>query len=392
MNRTQIIFLVMSALITVLVGGAQDFVYPVAAADNNNLYVLHQTTPDNITLLLWDSITHVATPMLHAGYCPASIALLPDGSGFSFIDCGRIRIKKWSKRSPKTIEFSEPIYTISNVQWLDTLSGFCCAKKRDRYGIFHITMRGDCCCIAGSMTYDCMYPQKIGSELFYIERTEHDGVYRYDVMQQPYPSYAYDVTDFNQSVGVEHRMEQFLSAIAQNAPSVPATIGSCILHFDVRPIVFLSMKSATEGFVLEHDSYIDQGAHTLRFTYHHLKKDHRTGLWSAQRLFDFGVPTCLIVADSDSRLRESLLPLVPRCYDDCIYFVDCVDTDSLSVYTYDTISGAIEQQVAAASGHYLFVPLRAGKRYFYGGTRGDGSTAPHYDHKLADIHIALPSL
>ena len=73
----------------VLVGSihASEFVYPVAAIPHSNdLLVIYQKTPHHIELWQCNMSTHHAEHVLLSRYTPAGLKILPDGSGYSFID------------------------------------------------------------------------------------------------------------------------------------------------------------------------------------------------------------------------------------------------------------------------------------------------------------------
>ena len=79
---------------------AEQFIYPVAAIDNEGkeILVVYQKSLDDIELWIWDSATKCAMKGLLSAYVPAGIKMLPSGAGFSFVDEGRLRVKNFYKR------------------------------------------------------------------------------------------------------------------------------------------------------------------------------------------------------------------------------------------------------------------------------------------------------
>src|SRR4029077_13654544 len=125
---------------------------------------------------------------------------------------------------------------------------------------------------------DCMYPSWFKESLFYIERA--------DSQQSP----------------CQYRIiEQRLSDIEQqDMPQI------CV-DFDSRPLVFLTMISADEGFFLEHASKIDMAESTITFLYHQFVR-HDKNSWHTRHLFSFSIPSTLLDNASDTHVYESIIP------------------------------------------------------------------------------------
>ena len=128
------LLLLLCAACTSLVSA--EYVYPVAAASAEQVYVLYQKSTDHIELWLWNSITKKASKALLSTFSPAGLQLLPDGSSFSFIDNDRIRVKLQGKRQPRAVGFCEPVYDISLIHWINNESFYFSAKEKERFQYF----------------------------------------------------------------------------------------------------------------------------------------------------------------------------------------------------------------------------------------------------------------
>jgi hypothetical protein len=311
-----------------------EYIYPVTCLNNGTtILYIHQHNPNHIELLQWNTLTNQHIPLLWSLFNPANLQLLPNQLGFSFVDNGRLRIKLFQKRSPKTVEFDEPIYNINGLEWLDEHECYCSAQQGEGFCLFALSDNGDVHCLAREPHKDYMYPQKIGDYLFYIERSSFEKV-NYRIIQSYYSN--------NQSSHV-------------------------IMDFQNKPIIFLQMVSEKEGFVLEHAEDIHNDDKTVKFSYHHLTKDVQGEVWDKEVLFSFSIPAKLVVS-GDERLYESLLPLLPRVEKNEVYFVDCA-SDYLEPYSYNLASHTLKKiKVPRKNGHY-FVPILCGSTFYCGGTK-----------------------
>ena len=322
---------------------AVEYVYPVASLGNGKPIVyIHQHSPDSIELREWNPTTNNSEQMLWSVFNPAGLQLLPDNSGFSFIDNGRLRVKLFQKRSPKAIDFDEPFFGINGLQWIDNHTCYCSAQYNNNFALFELHDDGTLQCLRAETGKHCMYPQKVGDQLFYIERCATKS-----------------------AIGDIHY--QIVSSSYQNN-DLHCSQAELIVDFYNSPIIFLTMLSDTQGFVVEHAQSIDSENLIMPFAYHQIIKEG--GVWHKKRLFSFSVPTCLLL-DSEQRLYESLLPLLPRVIKNKVYFVDCSQNKNciLEPYFYELLTKKTNKiAVPTKKGHY-FVPLQCGNRLYCGGTK-----------------------
>ncbi len=367
------------------------FVYPVASIDNGNtMLLIYQKSLTHIELWFWNPKTKHVEPGLWSLFNPAGLQLLPNQSGFSFIDNGRIRIKEFCKRSPKSIELDCPLHHISIIHWIDNDMCYLSAKKQDTYAIFQTTTYGTVDCVVESQMADCMYPQKISNQLFYIERstvkafsfgTPYDH-YRYCIKTVPYPAMP---TITKQDLDDPTQREQFIKQLLTENEQTKSTFvtGETIVNFDKTPIAFLTMVHHNEGFVVEHPPFIENKNETIVFAYHRIRKDKSFEVWDKERLFSFSIPAQLLITNSTDRLYESLLPLLPQKIGDTIYFVDSAQNNhnSLNVFAYDLTSGKIMQKTfSQGTDEHYFVPCIVGNQLCIGGSLSHAVTSWIDDH------------
>jgi hypothetical protein len=279
--------------------------------------------------------------MLPASFSPAGVRMLPDNTGFSFIDNGRIRIKEFIKRSARSVDIQESVSNIGLITWGGDY-GYFHAKEYQSYRIFSITPAGDTTlCVTRAKT-DCMYPVSVEGVLFYIERTLHEASptsseYQYRIIEQK----------------LDHQSDQVVCADFQN-----------------RPIIFLTMVTAHEGFVVEHPAHLDADEDIMTFSYHQIIRDY-TNRWHKNLLFSFTLPGLLLLNTSESRVYESIIPLLPRVIGNMIYYVTSFrghGYTTVTLSTYNRITQKKENIFTPASRFDCpFVPFCGNFRIVCGG-------------------------
>ena len=352
--------------------------------------------------------------------------MLPQDIGFSFIDNGRIKIKMHSKRSPKSLEWYEPVYDIGNLAWIDASCYYFHAKQQEHYGIFQGTLHGEIDPLVIKKGKDCMYPNKIESTLFYIERTPDMQGGSYALMRAPYPpTICNPINPFNNTQDFERHVSELLSNnFQQKEPFIGISEHEKILDFGTQPVAFLYMLSDHDGFCIGHPTHLDRHDIVMPLTCYYVYRMTLSGsvsvsvgnerslvtpMWHLQELFTFQIPLELLLPESSSRLYESILPLLPYYDQEAIYFVDSADrvhpertqTDTaLALYCYHRsqknitlISRALQTQQS------YFAPLRIGNRLLFGGSalhedgRQPGTPTPGmWLNEQGLLCIELPSI
>jgi len=316
------------------------FMYPVASLhDGKIILFIKQQTKQHIDLILWNNETHQETSGLWSLFNPAGLQLLPDETGFSFIDNGRLRIKYFNKRSPKTIDFDQYFFNITIVNWINSQECYFSAKMNDWYAIFHCNIDGTTHKLVSEKKAHCIYPQKINDNLFFIKETINK---EYSIVWTNYLK-----NDDKNDIQLK-----------------------TIINFNNNPIMFLHMISEQEGFVINQDQNKSSDQKNIVFHYYHIFK--LSDIWNKKCLFSFEIPSILLLSNSSCRLYESLLPLIPRFIDKKIYFVDSLknDDNKLELFSYNLENAMIESICTTKKyKKYInfFVPIKSGQKLIFGG-------------------------
>lgn len=273
---------------------AEQFIYPVADFDNGKqLMLLYQKSLEDVELWIWDSCNQHAVKGLSSFLAPANLRMMPSGKGFSFIDQGYIKIKEFAKRSPKTLPIYEPIGLFSSMNWIDDENFYFVAREGDYFQIF----KGDLEANIQRLTYeqvDALYPQKIDSTLFYMQRDMNNQVAIVARSWKPLP------IDMN-----KNSSENF-----------------SIIKKSSHQLCFLHMICDNEGFFLQapiKKIKNNNGNDCYEFSCHHLLKNETE--WVTEKLFTFQIPSKYVTGSA--RLYESLEPFLPNyTCKDSIYFVN----------------------------------------------------------------------
>lgn len=295
---------------------SEEFIYPVAQVDDENVFIVHQKSVDDLGLFLWNIKNKVATKELNSMFLPSHIKMLPSKNGFSFIDRGRIRIKMFQKRAPKTIDILEPIDSIVALNWIADNQFYMVGKHRKHYKtflceltdfsykIFHVT---------NTDSIDYIYPYKIDDTLFCISKNAKQDYFLTEQLWHP--------TEYN-----KHRSDQ------------PQEI----LITSEKPLCFLHMKNKEEGYYLRCNPSLQD---VLSFTCCNISKKQDS--WIETELFTFKLLSNFLMGDCDLRVYESIYPFLPNYnHEQTIYFVDYDTEKEMSIiYGYDISTANISEIV-----------------------------------------------
>ena len=296
---------------------AYSYLYPVMEA-NDRIYLLYQHD-QNLDLLAWDPKTYKIESALPSWYIPTNIILMPGKQSFSFIDSDTIKIKAFNQRTPYTIPLQSPLYNFTLIHWLNDNQLYCSAMKQGHFGIYEIDRDG---CVIEKVfdkTIDCMYPQKIDGDLYYIARKQEDNTFYYSIRRCLY-----------------------------SKPFHSPLTDELYLDCGTMPLMFLSLHPVDGGGVLSYEMG-DSSQEDIVFHYFLIQER------SLKKAFSFKIPQKIIM-DSDVCLCESLLPVVPRFCGTTIYYVS-----SDGIYKYFRNNS---EKVLNSYSFSYFVPLCSG---FYGG-------------------------
>ncbi|MDP3788008.1 MAG: hypothetical protein Q8Q60_01660 [Candidatus Chromulinivorax sp.] len=296
---------------------AEQFVYPVADFDNGNqLMILYQKSLNCVELWFWNTTNHRAMKGLSSFFTPANLRMMPSGKGFSFIDQGYIKIKEFVKRSPRTLPIYEPIGLFSSMNWIDDETFYFVAREGDFFQIFQGDLQANIQRLTNEPA-DALYPQKIGSTLFYMQRNMSNQI---TIISQPWNPIAIN------------RCETLHDTSCQ----------SVIMQSSLQQLCFLRMISEREGFYLQAPiKKKNKNNDCFEFICHHLMQQN-DNQWITEKLFTFQIPSKYLIGST--RLYESLEPFLPNYNNEnMVYFVNWEqEADQFQLCTYNIATKNIE--------------------------------------------------
>jgi len=332
------------------------YLYPVATLYPSHLCVVHQKNLNHLELWFWNPTTKEKTKVLSSQFIPAGLTLLPNQKGFAFIDQGRIRVKKFDKRSPKAIDIYEPIYHFDIPHFITDDCFLVSAKKGKRFGIFQIDLQGRVQTIVFSEHSDALYPQKIGEQLFYIERIQECS----RIISVSYPKVVrtakVDLDDIDSILAAQDEWEKPLIKKEEKK----------VLHTQRdKKIIFLKAGASQDLFFVEHAPSVDQEVQLITFSCCRITLFERS--W--KKLFNFTLPTSFLFHTNPKSLYESILPLLPRYHGEKIYHCSWhtrSDGEGLDIFCYNQETESTTQKTFGKEKQNFFAPTIFHDMLFFG--------------------------
>lgn len=341
---------------------AEQFMYPVAALqDKQQLLVVYQKSLTDIQLCIWDIHEHCAKKCLSSFMTPANLQLLPSGKGFSFIDAGYIKIKEFLKRSPKTLPIYEPIGLFSNINWIDDDRFYFVAREGDYFQIFQSDLNANVYRLTCDMA-DALYPQKIGAQLFYMQRDEE--------IQTQIIKIDYNPMDMH------HNFKNVKNH-------------DMIIHKSQEQLCFLKMLSSHEGFYLQAPQQKKADGTYVFSCFHFIEIDEHG--WHHEKLFDFQIPIKYLTGLD--RLYESIEPFLPNyTRKELVFFVTWEkDTEQFHVLKFDMKTKTIERIGYEHQKEKIFAPFIYENKIFCGLIQQDFKSL-HNIFEDENLYFKLPCL
>ena len=391
----------------------QEFIYPVGHSSFGGglkIYLIYQKNENNIELFVWDPELKTINKSLSSRFNPGNVTMLPDDSGFSFIDDGIVWVKSFMKRSPSTLSSTDPIYAHELLHWIDGTSFYTSARQNNYFTVVQCDHDGEVDIVVALPEVDCLYPQKIDRQLFYIERLpirqgERES-YNYSIMKTFYPkiihshfrNMALSTEDFEQEVKkiIKHDFD-IDKSIAQKIYSV--------LPLGQKPAMFLSMISEKEGFFIEYPAKIKKTDREISCIYHHIID--QDGIWQQSPLFTFGLPTSLIpnffeTNSMGPRLYESILRLVPVYSENHngIFYTDFTAQSVLGLFFFDLSTHQKKRISPINTQKNFFSPIFVEGKLLYGGTidtnrfadiKGTEKVPYMWEDDNSEVYLEMPS-
>lgn len=317
----------------------EEYIYPVEEIDSESLLVMHQKSLHEIDLLSWDINKKEAQKVLWSIYMPSSVSLLPSKSGFSFIDQGRLRIKHFNKRSPKAVNIYEPITTLDSVTWIDDETFYFTAEDPYFHNVFVCELHKNIASLS-RLTFqeesDFLYPQKVDDSLFVIKRSPKK---QFSIVKLPW---------------LERSFENY------------KPIKEEVVFKGEKSYCFLKMINKAKGYFISYNPCKESDDNLYTFWCNEITLVD--GGWKHEELFSFKIHEKYIMGKSDSRMYESIKPLLPS-YQECgiffSHFDGCKQCCTLKKYNNRTKS---IQNVPAShrKSVSLFTPLICGDSAYCG--------------------------
>lgn len=301
---------------------AIEYIYPICAEQDKIFYVYQKSLTD---AELWRYFLKTKSQLkcLDWRYMPAGVKLLPDNNSFSFVDTGRLRIKDFNKRSVHTVEFDQPVYGVSEINWIDNNLCYFSAKQKEHFGIFWGEIKqGKITQFYQTLDTECLSPRIIERQLFCIERNSKD------------------------------RSCRIISKALNDADT------KLILECGYQQVIFLQMLTANLGFYIEHMPYINSESELVTFICHKIELNQNQQ-WSATNLFRFNILKKHLFGND--RLYESLTPFLPRAKKTALYFSDIERNQQGEYYSliknYNLTTGKYCNILRSNSDMLFFAPL-----------------------------------
>ena len=322
---------------------AIEYSYPVAIDQENAPFYIHQKSLSDLDLWQYCPQASGQTKCLYWRFLPAGLKLLPDRSGFSFIDSNRLRLKKFIKRSPRSVDFDQPVYGVSEVNWLDNNICYFSAKQKEHFAIFYGDVKSsNLACVYQVAKTECLSPRIIANCLFCIERSSAD-----------------------RSCGITMQSAPIVTEISDDYKFKPAEPSQLVVDCGYQQIIYLEMLSPQLGFYIEHMPYIQDHSGMITFICHQLVGP---ACWRAKPIFKFQVPKKYLFGEE--RLCESIMPFLPRWKKTVLYFSDIKQTASgeyySSLHSYDLMACKFNTILTSIPPVIFFAPLPSDHDIFYG--------------------------
>ncbi len=309
-----------------------EYLYPIGAIDEENILLMHQTSLDDLELWMWNIKELVAFKELSSVFLPSCVQILPNKQGCSFVDHGRIKIKYFNKRTPRTIALSEPIFAVSSITWINEEQFYFTGKHDGYFKLFlcDISNRNSTVsclsCLQDSMDY--LYPQKIDNDLFCMVKNANN-YYAICTLKWHPQEYQKEIQNY---VKISKKSEGNIDYNFEKYENI-----SILTNID-ESACFLTMHDQNSGFFLKFIQSENQNFDFFKFICCKITKQHKDS-WVITDLFDFELPKNLLVGFGPERIYESIYPFLPVYTEKSIYFVNfnkLSETCQIARYDHDS--------------------------------------------------------
>ena len=355
----RIIFTFILGNLTLLLFPCEQIVYPIAFA-GDKIYTIYQKENNQKEIWTLDLKQNQATQCLFSNYAPSAVKLLPNNSGFSFIQDGQLRVKYFHKRSPKTIAFNLSLKDFHLVEWLDVRQCYFSARRLHKNLIMigeinhaevHVIMED---------SYgDAFYPQKVDDNLYYVRKVNGRNSVIKTKFLNPFVSEDEQVVlDF-----------------------LPDDDDMLLLDAGSYKIAGFKMVDQNCGyFVVLNSAPTDE---FIKFSYHKICYNQNRAIpdpvlaknWHKKHLFDFVLKKNILI-DKSNQLEQIVEIFWPEhclalhnesnIISENIFFTSTASNGTMNIFKYDHLTGQVIQITDASKDEHALRPILVGNKIYYG--------------------------
>jgi hypothetical protein len=298
-----------------------EYFYPVGNLDHENFLVLHQKSIEDLELWMVNATLGICTKELSAFFLPSHVKLLPDKTGFSFIDRGSIRIKKFNKRAVQTLALEPATTSIISMDWIDQNQFYCTAQVGAKFALLVGSIQegqAKLLPIAQAQTCDFLYPIPISHGWLCITKNSNN---------------LYGICKIKTD---GHEPEIIISS-------------------QESPLCFLHAGTDEKFYVLELINVQAHNQNCLLLCCCMFSSQNSS--WEKTKLFEFRLAKKLLMGTDDQRVFESIYPFLPRYFDDYIFFMDMQnDQDFCQIKSFNTQTKTIKT-LSEQQNQHIFSPV-----------------------------------
>lgn len=154
-----------------------EYFYPIANIKGDFFLAMYQKSTVDLEVWICDAKQNTGYKELSAFFFPSCVQLLPDQSGFSFIDRGKIRIKYFDKRAVHTMPIPETIFRVVYMHWIDKNSFYMTAQETEFFKTYFCLLQESdikVTCLQAEYSAHFFYPTIINNVLFCMQKTAND--------------------------------------------------------------------------------------------------------------------------------------------------------------------------------------------------------------------------
>ena len=317
-----------------------NLIYPIAFTEkDNNILICYEK--DDLNKELWSTqIDGTNTKkIIFSAFVNSVFKMLPSNLGFSFINNNKLRIKYFQKRSSKSIVFDNKLYDFDNLEWLSDNICFFSARRFNRNVIMISDINNyNLRVIEENNLGECLKPQKIADNLFYINKYGNFYTIVKTFFLNPFAEEDQNIDFFFKE---ENERQQ-------------------IIDFTDKQILNIKLVSNDEVYFLKVEEFMLDDK--IKFSYNQIKKENLK--WSEEKMFDFYIKDIFNLKINKFQDKDCFY--LPQHYSDKIYFTDLADVDTMNIFEFDLNKKDIKQKTFKTSLSHVFAPLIFKNNLYYG--------------------------